>query len=195
VLQTQKFERLGGEQTLEVDVRILAATNKDLQKEVENSRFREDLFYRLNVIPLQLPPLRERKNDIPLLAKHFLHQFAAEQGKDVQGLSAEVARLFFDYSWSGNVRELENIIEHAVVLSKYKQIEVSDLPAVLQNSNSSVPAESNRSIFMENEKKLLEHVLEACGWNKKQAALRLGISRSTLYSKLSKHQIARPTIQ
>jgi two-component system response regulator HydG len=194
VLQTQKFERLGGEQTLEVDVRILAATNKDLQKEVENSRFREDLFYRLNVIPLQLPPLRERKNDIPLLAKHFLHQFAAEQGKDVQGLSAEVARLFFDYSWSGNVRELENIIEHAVVLAKYKQIEVSDLPPVLQSSNSSVPAESNRSIFMENEKKLLEHVLEECGWNKKQAALRLGISRSTLYSKLSKHRITRQTI-
>jgi two-component system response regulator HydG len=195
VLQTQKFERLGGEQTLEVDVRILAATNKNLQKEVENRRFREDLFYRLNVIPLHLPPLRKRKNDIPLLAKHFLHRFATEQGKDVQRLSAEVTRLFFDYSWSGNVRELENIIEHAVVLAKYKQIEVSDLPPALQSANSSVPAESNRSIFMENEKKLLEHVLEACGWNKKQAALRLGISRSTLYSKLSKHQIARPTIQ
>jgi two-component system response regulator HydG len=194
VLQTQKFERLGGEQTLEVDVRILAATNKDLQNEVENSRFREDLYYRLNVIPLQLPPLRVRRNDIPLLAKHFLHRFAVEQGKDIQGLSAEVTRLFFDYSWSGNVRELENIIEHAVVLAKYKQIEVSDLPPVLQSSNSSVPAESNRSIFMENEKKLLEHVLEECGWNKKQAALRLGISRSTLYSKLSKHRITRQTI-
>ncbi len=192
VLQTQKFERLGGEQTLEVDVRILAATHKNLQKEVENSRFREDLYYRLNVIPLHLPPLRERRNDIPLLAKHFLHRFAAEQGKDIQGLSSEATRILLDYAWQGNVRELENIVEHAVVLAKYKQIEVSDLPPMLQSSNSSVPVESNGSIFMENEKKLLEDVLEACGWNKKQAALRLGISRSTLYSKLSKHQIARP---
>jgi two-component system response regulator HydG len=194
VLQTQKFERLGGEQTLGVDVRILAATNKDLQKEVENGLFREDLYYRLNVIPIQLPPLKDRRNDIPLLAKHFLHRFVAEQGKDVQGLSAEATRILLDYEWPGNVRELENSIEHTVVLAKYKRIEVSDLPQALQNLNSSIPAKSNRSILMENEKKLLEHILQKCGWNKKQAALQLGISRSTLYNKLSKYRITRQTI-
>ncbi|MFQ5486135.1 MAG: sigma 54-interacting transcriptional regulator, partial [Desulfobacterales bacterium] len=113
VLQSKKFERIGGEETLTVDVRILAATNKDLIQEVKTGKFREDLFYRLNVIPIQLPPLRNRRNDLPLLARHFLARFADEQGKNISEFSSEALRLLLDYNWPGNVRELENIIEHA----------------------------------------------------------------------------------
>jgi two-component system response regulator HydG len=194
VLQSQKFERLGGEQTLAVNVRVLAATNKDLLQEVQNGQFREDLFYRLNVIPINLPPLKDRRNDIPLLARHFLSGFTREQGKTLHGFSTEAMRLLLDYSWPGNVRELENTIEHATVLAKEKHIDVKDLPPIIRhpvmNANNILP----RRTILENEKKLLQEVLEECGWNKKAAAIRLGISRSTLYGKLKKYRINTPTI-
>jgi len=193
VLQTQKFERVGGEHTLTVDVRILAATNKDLLQEVKSGHFREDLYYRLNVIPIQLPPLSKRRNDIPLQARYFMRRFAIEQGKDIDEFSSEAMRLLLDYPWPGNVRELENSIEHAVVLAKGNQIEVSDLPPTLQYAPSAV-ATGTKSTIMANEAKLLKEALDECGWNKKQAALRLGISRSTLYRKLRKYQIKPPTI-
>jgi two-component system response regulator HydG len=193
VLQSQKFERVGGEQTLNVDVRILAATNKDLIQEVQEGRFREDLFYRLNVIPIHLPPVRKRRNDIPLLARHFLHCFAAEQHKKIQDFSSEAMRLLLDYSWPGNVRELENSIEHAAVLAKQKNVEISDLPAAIRDAAPLVSLETAGTI-VENEKKLLREVLEDCNWNKKKAARQLGISRSTLYEKIKKYQIHSPTI-
>ena len=189
VIQTQRFERLGGEKTLSVDVRIIAATNKDLLEEVKRGNFREDLYYRLNVIPIQLPPLRNRRNDIPVLARHFLRHFAVEQGKDVQEFSSEAMRMLLDYSWPGNVRELENSIEHALVLTKGERIEATDLPSVLQTAKPLPKTKSCRTI-LDNEKKLLQETLEECGWNKKLAAQQLGISRSTLYSKLKKYQIA-----
>ena len=126
VLQTRKFERVGGEKTLSVDVRILAATNKDLLQEVKKGNFREDLFYRLNVIPVVLPPLQAHRNDIPMLSLHFLQRFAGQQGKALQGFSSETMRLLLEYPWPGNVRELENSIEHAVVLTKGGQVEVWD---------------------------------------------------------------------
>ena len=190
VLQTRKFERVGGEQTLTVDVRVLAASHKDLVQEIKNGNFREDLFYRLNVIPIKLPPLRERKNDIPLLVEHFLKLFAAARNQDLQGLSSEALRVLLNYSWPGNVRELENSIEHAVVLAKAGQVEARDLPAAIQSSLPGVsPTLSQRE-----EKALLE-ILEECGWNKKLAAQRLGISRSTLYLMLKRHKISgfKPT--
>ena len=193
ILQSQKFERLGGEQTLSVKIRVLAATNKDLLKEVKSSNFREDLFYRLNVIPIQMPPLRNRRNDIPLLARYFLRHFAAEQETFVQRFSSEAMRRLLDHSWPGNVRELENSIEHAAVLSKGKYIEISDLPAALLQAETGEPAGLNRSI-VENERKLLLEVLEECDWNKKAAAHHLGISRSTLYDKIRKYQITKPTV-
>jgi len=194
VLQDQKFERVGGEQTLTVDLRILAATNKDLLQEVINGNFREDLFYRLNVIPILLPPLRKRANDIPLLSRHFLKQFAHEQGKDVEGLSTDAMRLLLDYPWPGNVRELKNSVEHATVLAKGNRIEVADLPPALRNPDISLPAKKPHRTIQKNEMNLLMDVLEECNWNKKQAAVRLGISRSTLYNKLKKYQITKPTI-
>jgi two-component system response regulator HydG len=193
ILQNQKFERLGGEQTLAVNIRILAATNKDLLQEVKSANFREDLFYRLNVIPIQMPPLKNRRNDIPLLARYFLGQFATEQETLAQRFSSEAMRSLLDYSWPGNVRELENSIEHAAVLAKGKYIEISDLPAALLRAETGEQVKSNRSI-VENERKLLLEVLEECDWNKKAAAHQLGISRSTLYDKLRKYQITKPTV-
>jgi len=193
VLQTQKFERISGEKTLAVDVRILAATNKDLLEEVKKGNFREDLYYRLNVIPVRIPPLKKRRNDIPLQARYFIRGFAAEQGKSISEFSSEAMRLLLDYHWPGNVRELENCIERAVVLAKGKQIEVSDLPSALYQTTSAEITKTQGTI-MENEAKLLKEVLENCNWNKKQAALRLGISRNTLYRKLKKYNIHTPTI-
>ena len=193
VLQTQKFERVGGEKTIAVDVRILAATNKNLLEEVKKGNFREDLYYRLNVIPVHLPPLRERRNDIPLLARHFLKRFAVVQGKGMDDFSPEAMRLILDYPWPGNVRELENSIEHAAVLAKGGQIEALDLPGVLRASSATVRQTPTPSTMMEHERKLLREVLEDCGWNKKEAARRLGISRSTLYEKLRKYEIAKAT--
>jgi two-component system response regulator HydG len=192
VLQSHKFERLGGEQTLSVDLRILAATNKDLLQEVKAGTFREDLFYRLNVIPVLLPPLRNRGNDIPLLSRHFLKRFAVEQGKDVKEFSTDAMRLLLDYPWPGNVRELENAVEHATVLARDNRIEVTDLPAMLRNPVVS-QTESHGTI-QNNEINLLMDVLKECNWNKKQAAHRLGISRGTLYNKLKKYQIEKLTV-
>jgi len=188
VLQTRKFERVGGEKTLTVDVRVLAATNKDLMQEVEKRNFREDLFYRLNVIPIVLPPLRDRRNDIPLLALHFLRRFAAEQGKNLREISSGAMRLLLDYPWPGNVRELENSIEHAVVLAKGSQLEAWDLPSALRHPTSSLPL-----CMADQELNLLLNILEECGWNKKLAAQRLGISRSTVYAILRRHNISKPT--
>jgi len=194
VIQTQKFERVGGERTLAVSVRIIAATNKDLLQEVKEGRFREDLYYRLNVIPIHLPPLKKRRNDIPLQARYFLQRYAAEQGKEITEFSPETMRLLLDYPWPGNVRELENSIEAAVVLARGKRIEISDFPSALLE-NTCAPAETGSPGTMtENEARLLREVLDECSWNKKKAARQLGISRNTLYRKLKKYQISSPTI-
>ncbi len=192
VLQTHTFERLGGERSLKVDVRILAATNKDLLREVQKSLFREDLFYRLNVIPIFLPTLRDRPNDIPLLAGYFLNRFSVAQRKDIHDFSPEAMRKILDYSWPGNVRELENSVEHAVTLAKGSRIETADLPTAIRGS--SMPAPSS-PLIVENERALLERVLAECKWEKKKAARRLGMGRSTLYSKLKKYGIVKPTLQ
>jgi two-component system response regulator HydG len=193
VIQTQKFERLGGEQTLAVDVRILAATNRDLPQEVKNGNFREDLFYRLNVIPINLPPLKSRRNDVPILAQHFLRRFAREQGKQVTDISSEAMRILLDHHWPGNVRELENSIEHAVVLAKGRRVEAPHLPSRLYDASTSDSGGAyNGRTIVENERRLLLDVLEECNWNKSQAAQRLGISRSTLYGKIKKYRVTKP---
>lgn len=194
VLQTQSFERIGGERTLKVNVRVLAATNKDLINEVKKGSFREDLYYRLNVIPIVLPPLRQRVNDIPLLARTFLQKFATEQKKNIEDFSAESMRMILDYAWPGNVRELENTVEHAVVLAKGSRIETSDLPSVLRTRPKHGP-QDNLPLMVETERSLIERALEESNWDKKKAARRLGIGRTTLYSKLKKYRIVKPTLQ
>ncbi len=192
VLQTHKFERIGGEQTISVDVRVVAATNRDLLEEVKRGQFREDLFYRLNVIPIRLPPLRDRRNDIPLIARHFLSRFTEEHGKKAGGFNQEAMRLLLDHTWPGNVRELENSIEHAAVLAKGNQVEPVHLPAALRSLHQS--AETRRlPTMLEHELKILRDAMDQCGWNKKEAARRLGISRSTLYEKLKKYRLSKPT--
>ncbi len=192
VLQTHKFERLGGEQTLTVNVRIITATNRNLLDEVKKGQFREDLYYRLNVIPVHIPPLRQRRNDIPLLARHFLARFAGGETQKVEGFSPEAMRLLLDYSWPGNVRELENSIEHAAVLAKGRRIEPAHLPPALHKAYAS-PVAPKPPTIQEHEVRLLQEAMEECGWNKKEAAKRLGISRSTLYEKLRKYRIGQPT--
>ena len=198
VLQSQKFERVGGEQTLHVDVRILAATNRNLADEVKAGRFREDLFYRLNVIPITVPPLRRRFNDIPLLADHFRQTFARAQKSDVERISPGALRLLMGHRWPGNVRELENAIEHAVVLAKGDRINTADLPAGLLDAKYQEHVKETpfpAPTMVENEARLIRQVLEACDWNKSAAADQLGISRSTLYEKLKKYRVVQPTIQ
>ncbi len=195
VLQTRKFERVGGEQTQSVDVRVVAATNRDLLSEVKAGRFREDLYYRVNVIPIHLPPLSERQNDVPLLAKYFLKRFSLEQGKNIQGFSPEAMRCLLEYPWPGNVRELENGVEHATVLAKTGRIEVTDLPAALlpAHKDLSQPSKTRSGTLAEHESHLLQQTLEEYGWNKKEVARILGISRNTLYVKLKKYGIDAPT--
>jgi DNA-binding NtrC family response regulator/HAMP domain-containing protein len=195
VLQTQSFERLGGEKTLTVNVHFLAATNKDLLQEVKAGRFREDLYYRLNVIPIQLPPLRERPNDIPILARHFLRLFSTEQNKDIHDFSTEAMRVILNYPWPGNVRELENSVEHAVVLVKGNRVEALDLPTTLHEIGQ--PPMKSRlqrlATMAEKEQEVLREALDKCQWNKKEAARHLGISRNTLYQKIKRYGISRPT--
>jgi len=196
VLQTRKLERVGGEQTLFVDVRVIAATNRNLLDQVKVGAFREDLFYRINVIPIHLPPLRKRQNDVPLLARHFLKRFSREQGKHIQDFSPEAIRCLLEYSWPGNVRELENTVEHATVLAKTDKIEVTDLPLSLKPFGTRQAESSHASppgTWAEHESRLLQETLETCGWNKRKTASVLEISRNTLYVKLKKYGIDTPT--
>ncbi len=194
VLQTQCFERVGADRSISVNVRILAATNKNLLEEVQKGKFREDLFYRLNVIPIDLPTLRERRNDIPLLARHFLRKFSDEQGKIVSGILPETMRMLTDHSWPGNVRELENTIEHAVVRCKGEALEPGDLPSSVRSRDCQF---INRPLpnLSENERSLLERALLRNSGNKKKTAEELGIGRSTLYSKLRRYGLDKTGIQ
>ena len=186
-LQERKFERVGGEDTIKVDVRIIAATNRNLTQEMMNGRFREDLYYRLNVIPIMLPALRERKDDIPLLAKHFRKVYSSANGKRIKEFSQEVMQIFLDYDWPGNVRELQNVVEHAVILAKKEIITEVDLP---HNLKEAIPGtEADITSLKTTERNLIMKVLEETKGNKYQAAKKLGITRSTLYGKLRRHGI------
>ena len=190
VLQEKKFERVGGEDTIKVDVRVIAATNRNLAQEMMSGRFREDLYYRLNVIPVMVPPLRERKDDIPLLVKHFLEVYSTASSKAIRGFSEEVMQIFLDYDWPGNVRELQNVVEHAVILAKGEMITQIDLPHSLKETFPRTYADI--SSLKDTEKNLILKVLKETDGNKYQAAKRLGITRSTLYGKLRKHGIMVP---
>ena len=188
VLQSQKIERIGGNKSIKVNTRVLAATNRNLLEEVKNGNFREDLYYRLNVIPIDLPPLRERKNDVSLLAKYFLKKFAIEQEKKIDRIDPEAMRLLLDYRWPGNIRELENSMEHAVTLSKSDKIFISDLPNNLMVQVKTQPTKRTK-VLTANEENLIRQALNDCNWNKTSTATNLGISRSTLYEKLKKYNI------
>ena len=191
VLQSQKIERIGGEHSIRVDTRVLAATNRNLLDEVKKGTFREDLFYRLNVIPINLPSLCHRKNDIPLLVSFFLKKFSKEQGKSIDGIDSEAMRVLMNYNWPGNIRELENCIEYAVTLSKFNQVFISDLPDHLSDSLKNQTNIAPK-VLTANEESTIRKIFEDCRWNKTVAAASLGISRSTLYEKLRKYNIISP---
>ncbi len=186
VLQEGEFERLGGTQTLRVDVRVVASTNKNLLEMARTGRFREDLFYRLNVISLTLPALRERTEDIPLLAQHFLSRFAEKNRKEVRTISREAMELLMAHDWPGNVRELENTVEHAVVLSRGDTVRVEDLPDLVASDAS---AKQYLTIQLgtpldEIEQQVIQQTLRLTRGNKRLAAQLLGIATRTIYRKL-----------
>src|SRR5712671_1930943 len=195
VLQDRKFMHLGGIQEMQVDVRIIAATNVDLRQMVREGRFREDLFYRLNVITIDLPPLRQRREDIPLLVDHFLKKYAEENERPLLRITPEALRPLLGYSWPGNVRELENVIERAVVLSSGDAIALDLLPDSMMGRGSSVamndshPDASLFEIVEDCERRIISDMLEKCNWNQTEAAERFHVPLSTLNQKIKRLSI------
>ena len=186
VLQEKKFERVGGEQTISVDVRIIAATNRNLEEEVKAGRFREDLYYRLNVIHIEVPPLRDRKDDIPLLISNFLEEFNAENGKHIKSVDSRAKAAMFKYSWPGNIRELRNCMESAVVMCGGDEITLEDLPPTVRESGASDAVSVPLGISLdEAEKIIIQENLAANRNNRSRTAEILGIGRKTLQRRLS----------
>jgi two-component system nitrogen regulation response regulator NtrX len=194
-LEEQSFERVGGRETIKVDVRVIAASNRRLEVLIAEGRFREDLFYRLNVIPIEVPPLRERREDIPLLAEHFIRVFCAENGKRTKTLSGEALAYFLAYDWPGNVRELRNVVERLVIMSPRDVIAVEDLPLPLRPREAAPAEPRDRSLreARDNfERAYILAELRANDWNMTRTAERLGIERSHLYRKLKAYNITPP---
>jgi DNA-binding NtrC family response regulator len=197
VLGERTFERVGSNKTLAVDVRLVAATNKDLEAMVRSGTFREDLFFRLSVVPIHLPPLRGRPGDIPLLAQHFLEQSTTENGKTITGFAVEAMEALMGYRWPGNVRELRTAVEHAVVLCRGSVVTLRDLPPAVRSGGSGVGAgagieagaalESGKLTVKEAEKQLIIRALKESGGNRTEAARRVGVSRRTLHRKLHEY--------
>lgn len=192
VLQEQELQRVGGEETITVDVRIIAATNRDLEAEVKKGNFREDLYYRLNVVQLTVPPLRDRHGDIPVLVDYFAEKFARKNRRSLESVTPECMALLEQYPWPGNVRELENAIERGIILMRGDQLTEKSLPLPVQNHNRSLDSdgavdEASPSSLFEVEKQLIFKTLEETGGNKSEAARRLGITRKTLQNKLQKY--------
>jgi two-component system response regulator HydG len=185
VLQTQEFEPLGSNRTLKVDVRIIAATNRDLERAVREGRFREDLFYRLNVFPLTLPPLRERREDLPLLAAHFLKLYGEKNRKEIKALAPEVLHSFQGYGWPGNIRELENVLERGVILCQSDTLTLRELPQALQGY-ASWPGqeEAGEPGWLDLQRELISRTLQKVAGDRRQAGDILGISQDELDSKI-----------
>jgi two-component system response regulator HydG len=193
-LQEREITRVGGEMSIRIDVRVIAATNKDLFQEVKKGNFREDLYYRLNVVTLKVPPLRERREDIPLLAQHFLNTFSEKNHKQIKGITPQAMDRLLKYAWPGNVRELMNAVERAVVLSRSDYLYEEDLPLSTRENERS----EDESVLLKGgvsanlpledvEKATILRTLESSMGNKSEAARRLGITRKTLHKKLKKY--------
>jgi DNA-binding NtrC family response regulator len=190
VLEERRFYRVGGAEEVGVDVRVIAATNTDLDRAVREGKFRDDLFYRLNVIDIRIPPLRERPDDVPLLARHFLDRLTHELGKEVSGISADGLKALLDYDWPGNVRELENAIERAIVTARNQTLGEEDF-GFLRRGDRNNWAVPTGSTLEEIEKRVIAATLERNRDNIKESAAMLGIDRSTLYEKIKKYGIPR----
>jgi len=199
-LQEREIERVGGGRSVRVDVRIVAATNTDLRRAVSRGDFREDLYYRLAVVPLTVPPLRDRPEDIPLLAEHFVRKYGERFGKRLSGLSPQALAVLRTYPWPGNVRELENVIERAAALVDGSLIEPGDLPLELSLTDS-FPEEEEavgkarlREALEQFERRLVQRVLERVGWNQTEAARLLGMHRNNLRARIARWNL-RPAGQ
>ncbi|MBW2251841.1 MAG: sigma-54-dependent Fis family transcriptional regulator [Deltaproteobacteria bacterium] len=188
VLEDRVFYRVGGTQPIEVDFRVVAATNRNLEKAIKNEIFREDLYYRLNVIAFQMPPLRERKEDIPILAEHFLRRFSHETNKHIDKISRAAIDEMMLYEWPGNVRELENAIERAVVVGKKREVHPEDLPFCRSDDPTFIPKNALKDI----ENAHIEKILDNNQWNIAKSSKILGIDRTTLYSKIKRYNIKKP---
>ncbi|HKK66338.1 MAG TPA: sigma-54 dependent transcriptional regulator [Clostridia bacterium] len=190
VLQDKKFERVGGEHTQEVDVRVVSATNRDLKSEIEEGRFREDLFYRLNVVNIHVPPLRDRKEDIPLLISAFLQEFSEENQKNIEGIDPRARLALYNYHWPGNIRELRNCIESAVVMSKGNIISYDDLPPTVTSGSDTDYIKIEVGSSMEDaEREMIRATLHRENGNKSRTADVLGIGRKTLHRKIQEYQL------
>jgi two-component system, NtrC family, response regulator HydG len=192
VIQEKELTRVGGEEVLNVDVRLIAATNRDLLSEVQKGNFREDLYYRLNVITLRVPPLRQRREDIPLLAEHFLKLFSEKNSKEVKGFTPQAMDRFIRYSWPGNIRELMNTVESAVVLSNSEYLAEDILPFIPDEQTAvALQAEAAADLPLDEvEKSTILKTLETVGGNKSEASRKLGITRATLHKKLKKYGVS-----
>jgi len=191
VLETRSFERVGGTATVEVDVRLLAATNRTLKEMVAAGTFREDLYYRLNVVSITLPPLRSRDGDVDRLLDFFLHIFAEENGRQIDGFSPEASKILTSYQWPGNVRELRNCVERMVVMARGSTLTLGDVPAEIRSAaaHPELSASKDSLDINSQEKDLIVRALKQCNGNRSQAADKLGISRRTLYRKLDAYGI------
>jgi DNA-binding NtrC family response regulator len=190
VLEERRFQRVGGTETVEADVRVVAATNRDLGKAVADGSFREDLFYRLHVIPITLPPLRERREDIPFLVQHFLERLSKELQRQLTGISPEAMSALVSHPWPGNVRELRNVLERGAVVAQGKVIQLADLGLASSEAGRGVPAGDPLSLE-EVEKRHVAGVLNWAGGNVTHAARVLGIDRMTLYNKIKRYGLRR----
>ncbi|MBW2334838.1 MAG: sigma 54-interacting transcriptional regulator, partial [Deltaproteobacteria bacterium] len=195
VLQEKTYEPLGSNKTVHADIRIVAATNKDLTELIKRGHFREDLYYRINVVKITLPPLRERREDIPLLVDHFLERFNRLSGKEIAGVSQEALSILMAYDFPGNVRELENIVEHGTVLCQGGLIEGQHLPDYLQPAHSFKETGNHKSVsskrikWVDMERGFILQVLRENNWNRKAAAKELGIGRQTLWRRVKRLNI------
>lgn len=194
ILELGTFQRVGGSETIKADVRLICATNRDLAAATREKLFREDLYYRLNVVSLQAPPLRDRKSDIPLLANYFLERFSTINNKQIEGISRDAMELLCSYDWPGNCRELANIIEHTVVFCRAKSLTREFLPVQMQPAIPTVTPVNSTAMptLAEAECALIRKALEDSNWNLKMAAEALDIARGTLYSKIEKYQLRKP---
>ncbi|MCJ7812370.1 sigma 54-interacting transcriptional regulator, partial [bacterium] len=191
-LQDGEIRRVGENEPIYVDVRLLAATNQDLEKAIGEGRFREDLYYRLNVIPIHIPPLRKRRDDIPLLINHFLEKYIEKAKKKITSVSVDAMRILAGYDWPGNVRELENVIERAVILTNRNVITPDDLPSYISNTQQKIITQEENieeTTLEKLEKHYILKTLEKYAWNQKKASEVLGISTTTLWRKLKTYGI------
>ena len=190
VLEDKKFSRLGGNREIKADFRTIVATNKDLEVAMERDEFRSDLFYRINVFVIELPPLRDRRSDIPLLANHFFKIFTSQMNKTIESISSSAMKVLVDYDWPGNVRELENAIERAVVVCRKTEVRPSDFPLLnaAPGVNGTTEGESLEALQMRH----INRILDQTGWNISKAASVLKIDRVTLYNKIKKYGLKKP---